>query len=302
MEHDQELFRGVWVPLITPIDENDNIMFGTIKNHIETLGKTRHTGVILFSPYGEGQSLSFEEKIGILKYIRDSFTDLKIIVGIISTSQKDAIKLIQKAAEFSVNGILLYSPYDYGKITVKKLAEYFNGLIKATELPVLISHMDMLTRVSITTTVLRILRRNTNFKGVVDHSKNINFIQMVSKSYKALDVLSANEHSHHIKISHGAKGIVSYLCNVYPILLCGTYNFENNVQNGIQDQYLQQKEPLQQILKIVESYPMPDVLKYLLYLQGFPAIDTRVPLETLSEDQKSKLKTDIGKFLKKNTE
>jgi 4-hydroxy-tetrahydrodipicolinate synthase/2-dehydro-3-deoxy-phosphogluconate/2-dehydro-3-deoxy-6-phosphogalactonate aldolase len=299
----KEGFRGVWIPTITPINDNDDLMRSTISSHYEYLSKFgRHlgcsiTGIMPLSVIGEFASLTMQEKVDVLRTLGQEGGRLKIVPFIIGNSIKNILRLIETAENAGADGMVLTTPYFFPSISNEMLYQFILRAISESRLPFLLYNKDNPFKIPISTHLIRKLSENKRFMGIIDNGSDVNYINSIKKEFSDLVVLSGAEKQHREWLKNGADGIVSWLGNVYPSLTCELVSM---VESGDEQASLVFNDKLNCLIDLISQYPMPDVIKYALFQRGFPSMTTRMPLEHLAEDERSKLKTDLKRYLHQN--
>jgi 4-hydroxy-tetrahydrodipicolinate synthase len=294
---DKKKFKGTWVSTITPFNEQDQIMKTTISSLYEYLSPHNISGIIPIGPIGEFASLSFQEKVEILRTLGQEGGSMKIMPVIGETSIKTALKLAMVAESAGVDGLVLIAPYYFLPVTQPLLYEYFEKIIKASRLPIFIYHRDRYCNIPLSTLLIEKLNRLRNFYGIIDSGMKENDFNLFRKQFPKMVILSGRDRCHGKFLQKGADGIVSWMANAYPQLFSYMYD---QFKKGKISEVEKIQDNINCLRDILVKYPHPDSIKYALYQRGFPSMSTRLPLDRLEEDQKTKLKTDLGKYINAN--
>ena len=80
---------GIYVALITPFDENENIDFQNLENLINFHKIKNTTGIVLLGTTGESPTLSTDEKFELVKFVSQRKEHLSLIVGVGGNCTRD---------------------------------------------------------------------------------------------------------------------------------------------------------------------------------------------------------------------
>ena len=290
-------FLGPWVGTLTPFNEKGEIMPSTILAHYDYLADNHITGIIPLSPWGEFASLTYIEKVKILRELGQKGGQMMIMPMIGETSLQSALDLLRVAESAGADAVVLLAPYFYRPIRQNMILNYFKELIQATRLPVFIVHKDPNSQIAITPFIIQKFTDFENFYGVIDAGQDLEYFKALREKFPDLLLLSGNDATHTQWVLNGADGFVSSLGNAYPGCF---YNIWKCLKESKASELNELQSHIRALQDLLMPYPSIDVIKYALYQRGFPSMTTRLPLEQMTEDQKSKLKTDLGKFVQKH--
>lgn len=137
------LVPGVWAPIPTFFDANEDIDVPTFVAHTVRLAKARMNPVICGS-MGEAHHLSSEERTTLIKAARKGLdeaglTDATIIAGTGLGSTRGTIQLSKEAAEAGADyAIVIPSGYYAGALGRDALKKFFVDVAEASPIPVMI--------------------------------------------------------------------------------------------------------------------------------------------------------------------
>ena len=291
---DKNLYVGTWVAPVNPIGEDNELILDCLHTQYTHLAKSEIKAMIPFSPVGEFPSLLFQEKVEYLRALGQETGQMKIFPQIGNTSLKEMLKLALVAESAGVDGLAIIPPYFYRPISQETMCQYFTSFLEKSNLPVLIYNQESNTQISLTYPVISCLMQYENFLGIVDMGNDPLYIHEVQRRFPNLLLLSGNDQQHLQWLKLGCDGILSDCANTYPWIFSGLYE---SYQNNDMDKAIEWQETINGLMEIISRYPYVAAIKYTLYLFGFPAMGVRLPLESLSEDQKTELKTAIGRYL-----
>ncbi|WVR08087.1 hypothetical protein IAU60_005133 [Kwoniella sp. DSM 27419] len=142
--HSQRVLKaGVWAPIPTFLDEQENLDLDTFRKHVVKLAKVGMQPVICGS-MGEAFSLSDEERGVLFKETRKALDeaglyDTVVIAGTGGNSTRQTIALSKLAAEAGADAVIVIPPgYFAGAMTRAALKTFFLDVQAASPLPVMI--------------------------------------------------------------------------------------------------------------------------------------------------------------------
>ncbi|KAF2104990.1 aldolase [Rhizodiscina lignyota] len=141
-----KLRQGVYVPVVTPFNQNEDIDIPIFKRNIARLAKA-DCGLVLSGTLGEGNLLEREEKKLLVKAAKDVLmaedldNSIPIIAGINGESLRQCVKHAQDAAEAGADAAVVVAPsyfaFAYGK-NKSALKNFFESLADRSPIPLLL--------------------------------------------------------------------------------------------------------------------------------------------------------------------
>lgn len=105
---------GVFCPVVTPFTHEDAIYTAKVLHNISRLNQVALAGYIVGSTTGEGEMLSFEERVSMLELVAQVAAPQKLkIAAVVEPSVLHAARFIAKAAELGYQAALLESADDF---------------------------------------------------------------------------------------------------------------------------------------------------------------------------------------------
>jgi 4-hydroxy-tetrahydrodipicolinate synthase len=107
-------WKGVMPAITTFFDETYRVDHTRIERHCRWLLSEGCTGIIALGTLGEGATLTFDEKLEILRTCVHSVEDRgPVVAGISSLSTSGAVELARAAADLGCQGLMILPPYVY---------------------------------------------------------------------------------------------------------------------------------------------------------------------------------------------
>lgn len=126
-------FLGVMPAITTKFNADLSIDHDFVREHVQWLVQHGATAIIPCGSLGEGATLSFDEKIALIKTCVAA-VDVPVIPGIAATSTADAVQLAQAAHAAGARGLMVLPPYLYVS-DWREMKMHMSAVISATPLP-----------------------------------------------------------------------------------------------------------------------------------------------------------------------
>lgn len=131
-------WRGVVPAITTPFDANGAVDHAFLAKHAVRLIDAGCTGIVPLGSLGEGATLSFDEKLAIVKTLVDALGDrAPVIPGIAALSTDEAVRLAQECERLGARGLMALPPYVYST-DWREMGAHMRAILSATKLPVLL--------------------------------------------------------------------------------------------------------------------------------------------------------------------
>lgn len=282
------LFTGACTALVTPF-LNGKVNYPMLEQLIRRQVGAGIEAVVVCGTTGESPTLTDEEKLTMFRkakaYAGDACT---IIAGTGSNCTEHAVALSRAAEEVGADALLVVSPY-YNKATPDGLYAHYSTIASAVHIPIVAYNVPSRTGVDIPVSVYRRLSQLPNLAGVKEASPDISKIPRIKAACPPdFGVWSGNDDQAVAVMSLGGLGVISVLSNVAPVetqamakaALAGDFD----TAAALQIQLL----PLIELLfSEVNPIPVKAAMKYI----GYDCGECRLPLTTLSAENRTKLET-----------
>ena len=244
--------------------------------------------MVIAGTTGESATLSDGEKLELFRRAKDYVGNrCKIIAGTGSNSTRHTMELSMAAEQTGVDGLLLVSPY-YNKATPEGLYAHYLAVAHSVSLPVILYNVPTRTGVDIPVSVYRRLSRIPNIAGVKESASDITkYTKILAQCGSSMAIWAGNDDMATPVIALGGKGVISVLSNILPTetqalaraALDGDFDTAAALQIRLQ--------PLVEAL-IAEVNPIP--VKQAMQFIGYDCGGCRLPLTTLSDENREKLR------------
>ena len=227
-----ELLKGVVIPIITPLNEDQTINIGALTAVAQRCLNSGANAVFAFGTGGEGYALNDDqmaEAAGILiKHIPG-----KLIVGVMQPSTNVAVRFINLASAAGARVFAAVPPYYMDDIKQEHVIDHFTEIAKYAERFV-IYNIPGTTGINILPeTVLEIKNKCRNCIGIKNSGADLNqlktLINMVQDS--GFSVMQGNCSFAVEGLRLGARGIIPVVGNIFPDVYVNLYNAVMENQN-----------------------------------------------------------------------
>lgn len=163
---------GTYPAAVTPMTESGEIDLAGLARMLAHFDARGCEGVVLAGTNGEGPSLSAVEKRDLLRAAMPVAGRLRIVLGIATPSLPEAIWLANQAKKIGASAGLVMAPGYFREAGEEGVARWFEALLEATELPLLIYNFPQRTGVTLTETLMARLAAHPRAIGAKDSSGN----------------------------------------------------------------------------------------------------------------------------------
>jgi len=131
----ESIFRGVLPAITTPFTEELEVDHAFLAKHVAWLVEAGASGIVPLGSLGEGATLSFDEKLQILKTCVEACGGkVPVAPGIAALATADAVRLARQAEAAGCGGLMALPAYVHNGAWHETRA-HFEAVIGATGLP-----------------------------------------------------------------------------------------------------------------------------------------------------------------------
>lgn len=267
------MFKGVFSPVITIVDEQGKIDFSgneVLINHL--IGKGLD-GLLFFGTMGEFFAFTHEEKKAFIRFvIRTVNKRIPVLIGTGGTVIEEVVELTRLAEQEGADGVVVISPY-YFKLDEESLYRYFADVAVSTSLPVLLYNFPDRTNVNLSPElVLRLAKDFNNIVGIKDTVDSISHTRRLIEVVKAerldFSILAGFDEYLVPNLLAGGDGVLCGLTNIVPELFAQLMeSYRNGDLEGVQN--AQRKIGILMNIYNV-SQPFVPAIKQAVLLRGLP--------------------------------
>jgi 4-hydroxy-tetrahydrodipicolinate synthase len=288
------MFEGVYTALVTPF-KNGKIDYEALEKIIEMQIQGGIDGLVPMGSTGESPTVSFDEhKDFVKKVVKLVGKRVKIVAGTGANSTEEAIHLTKSAADNGVDGALLVNPY-YNKPTQRGLIAHFEAVAKSVSIPIILYNIPGRTAVNfLPESISELLKRANNITAIKEASGDIvQMMRVIELCGNKLTLLSGDDNLLLPVLAIGGKGIISVASNFLPMDVKKVVTLFN------ENKYNEAREAFYKILPVMrviflETNPIP--VKAAMEMLGYCSSDLRLPLVSLSDENKKILRQTLSAY------
>ena len=238
-----DFIKGVIVPILTPIDENELIDEAKLRDQVDYVINGGVLGILAFGSNGEFYAVEDEEMERGLKIMVDQAAGrVAVYFGIGAISTKKCCRLAKMAVENGAAGISVLQPM-FLKPTETELYNHFKTIAESVpEIPMLLYNNP--GRVGYTMSaglVERLAKEFDNIVGMKDTSGDITQTAEFIRRTRGTDfkVFGGKDTLLYASMCHGAVGGVCTAANFMPELITDVYNkfVAGDLQGSLEAQF-----------------------------------------------------------------
>lgn len=212
------MWHGVLPAITTPFTADDQVDHAFLAKHAKQLIDAGCRGIVPLGSLGEAATLSFEEKLDILRTLVSALEGrAPVIPGIASLSTREAVRLAKEAKAIGCGGLMVLPPYVYST-DWREMGAHVRAVIGATDLPCMLYNNPVAYKTDFTPAQMAELAAQfPNLQAVKESSGDVRrFAGIRALLGDRLQLLVGMDDAIVEGISMGAIGWIAGLVNAYP--------------------------------------------------------------------------------------
>lgn len=131
-------FTGIYAPIITPFDADENINYPVLAQLIEYLIENGIAGIVPGGTTGEVYALSEAERLELFRFVKDKANGrVTLIAGTNSGATRDVIRYSQAAEEMGYDALMVAVP-PYSRPNQRELLAHYRTVAQSVSLPIVL--------------------------------------------------------------------------------------------------------------------------------------------------------------------
>jgi 4-hydroxy-tetrahydrodipicolinate synthase len=284
------LFGRVSTAMVTPFDKKGHIDFTKTTQLINHLIENGTDSIVVAGTTGESPTLSKEEKIALFQHVVKVVDKrVPVIAGTGSNNTYASIDLTKKAEQLGVDAIMLVAPY-YNKPNQEGLYQHFKAVAESTSLPVMVYNIPGRAVVNIAPDTVVRLSSIPNIVAVKEASGDLNAMSYIIANTSDDFLLYSGDDGITVPVlSIGGVGVVSVASHIIGNEMQAMIS---SFLNGDNQSAAKMHQKLLPIMQGLFAAPSPAPVKTALQLRGLDVGSVRLPLVSLTEQERKTL-TDL---------
>ena len=285
------IFTGCATAIATPMNSDGSINYDEFGRLIDWQIENKLDALVICGTTGESATMTDEEHIEVIRYgIKRVAGRVPVIAGAGSNDTAYAVELSKEAEKAGADALLQVTPY-YNKASQRGLVKHFTAIADAVNIPIMLYNVPSRTGCNIAVDTYIELAKHPNIKAVKEASGKMETVMGIAANTD-LDIYSGNDDEALCCLALGGKGLISVTSNIAPLM---KHNEIALYLDGKREEALEIAKKLFALDKAMFMDVNPIPVKEALNLAGFKAGECRLPLCSMSDEMKAKLKAEMEK-------
>ncbi|MDR2391769.1 MAG: dihydrodipicolinate synthase family protein [Planctomycetota bacterium] len=240
---DTSFIKGIVVPILTPIDQDEKIDEGRIRRQVNHVIEGGVHGILAFGSNGEFYMVDDDETGRGLKIIVDEARGrLPVFLGIGAIRTRKCVQVAQMGKNSGASGISVLQPM-FLKPDETELYEHFKAIAASVPgFPMLLYNNPGRTAYTLSADLVERLAADCdNIVGMKDSSGDMTQTMEFMRRTRGMDfkVFGGKDTLIFAALVHGAAGAVATTANMFPRLVCSIYEkfVSGDLAGSLEEQY-----------------------------------------------------------------
>lgn len=212
------MWHGVLPAITTPFTADDQVDHAFLAKHAKQMIDAGCRGIVPLGSLGEAATLSFEEKLDILRTLVKAMEGrAPVIPGIAALSTREAVKLAKEAKAIGCGGLMVLPPYVYST-DWREMGAHVRAVIAATDLPCMLYNNPVAYKTDFAPAqIAELAAEFPNLQAVKESSADVRrFAGIRALLGERLQLLVGMDDAIVEGVAMGAVGWIAGLVNAYP--------------------------------------------------------------------------------------
>ena len=269
-------FRGIWLPLVTPLSaDGRTVDTAALRRLVQHLAAQGAAGFVACGSTGEAAMLTEAEQAQVLAAAVDAAGGKPVLMGLAGVDAQAIARRAQALAEAQRPAGWLLAPPAYVKPSQAGLVQHFHTVANATPLPLVAYDVPARTGVRIQTGTLLALAEHPRIVAVKDCSTDRSAAEAVLADGR-LALLGGNDDELFDQLARGAVGGITASAH---LATAGFVRLAALLRDGkALDDARRLWRRLAPVTRAAFAEPNPAVIKGALARQGWLADALRAPM------------------------
>ena len=287
-------FEGIMPALLTPINENSTLREDAARMLCKYQLAEGADGVYVCGATGEGVLLNAETRKAMCEVVIDEVKGkIPVITHVASIDTMETIELAKHAERMGADCVAAVPPF-YFQYNEREVYDYYKALASAVSIPVMIYYFPA-SGAQMDANLVAKLFEIDNITSIKWSSRDyFDVIRLKEMTHGEINVINGPDETLLCGLAAGADGGIGANYNValplfkklYTEFKAGNIEGARKAQNDI--------HKIRAAIRGTGT--LIPALKYVLELRGIPFGEAAFPMQKLSNEQKSKLVSDLKKY------
>jgi 4-hydroxy-tetrahydrodipicolinate synthase len=281
------VLQGCFVAVVTPFLEDGMVDEDGLRKNIEFLIENGVAGIVPCGTTGESATLSWTEHNRVVDIaLSQTKGRIQVIAGAGSNNTLESIEAARHAKDKGAHAILCITPY-YNKPTQEGLFQHYKMIAEKVDIPIVAYNVPGRTGVNLNAETVERLCEFKNIIALKEASGNLLQISEIHRRCgDRLTILSGDDALTLPILCCGGKGVISVVANILPEKMSSLIAA---FHNGNTAKALVLHEELLPVSNAMFIETSPGPVKTAMNYLGFSAGGLRLPLVSMSKDNKNRL-------------
>jgi len=220
-------WRGVMPAITTCFDKSLGVDHGFVAEHCRWLLDNGCTGIVALGSLGEGSTLSFDEKLTIVRTcVRAVGNRAPVVASISSLSTSEATALAQQTADLGCDGLMVLPPYVY-RGDAREMLAFVSSVLCATSLSCMLYNNPIAYGTDfLPEHIAQLAGEHSNLHAVKESSADVRRISAIRALVgDGLEIFVGVDDMIVEGVGAGAVGWIAGLANALPRESVGLFNY-----------------------------------------------------------------------------
>jgi len=228
---------GIFPPLPTSFDKDENLLPEKIRHNIEKLSGYDLSGFLILGSNGEQVMLSEKERSEAVAAAREALPAGRLLLaGTGGQSTGETIRLTKAAAAEGADAVLVLNPFYFkGLMTHEALVKHYLDVADSSPVPVIVYNMPGNTGIDMTAAMVIEMAAHPNIAGMKESGGNVvKMGEVLRNARPGFQVLAGGAGFLLPALSMGAVGGILALSNIAPAQCIEIYRLflEGDIANS----------------------------------------------------------------------
>lgn len=262
-----DLVPGVYPAAVSPLDAQGRIDTTSVARLLAYFEAAGCAGAVVAGTNGEGPSFSARQKRDLLRDAMLARGGLRVILGIATSAQDEAVWSCRQAGDLGACAVLLMPPSYFRAASEEGIRAWLENVLDASPVPVILYNFPKMTGVTLSPELIGTLAQRENVVGIKDSSgeaANLAAYRQAVPQGKMLFV--GDERLLVDALSAGWTGSISGVANVLPQWLSRVV--AEWLDPALRESAGTKFELLRPVIETLRALPQPAANKAILHAFG----------------------------------
>lgn len=271
-------FRGIWVPLVTPMADGD-IDLVRLQTLADGLIAQGAHGLVVCGTTGEASQLDLTEQSAALSAVLETaHRRCPVLLGVGGSDTFAAASKVRAFDDDDLAGYLASTPA-YVRPSQEGLLRHFETIADATDRPIVLYNVPARTGVDLSLATARTLAQRPQFAAIKEAGGSLQRMEELAR-HTPLSLLCGDDALLFAALCGGGAGAISASAHIRVDLYVQLYDL---VREGRLAEAMTLFDHLLPVIRLLFSEPNPAPLKAALSMQGLLRNELRLPMTPASD-------------------